>query len=254
MRFFVWVYILHVIAYTCPMILPTHPGKAPTVVHQDIEYTRHMVRTNRVDADTDLVGELVEVCGNFLQDNDTVCIAESVVAITQKRAYKIADIVPGFTARTLARFVTKTPAGIGLGMPETMQLAVNEVGICRLWFAAAVAAITRTLGRPGDFYRLAGERARGIDGPTSGTLPPYNEYATLIPNNPRKVAQDIEAQIGKQVGKTVEVVLVDANDIGVNILGARDKAQKQLATALSLDNPMGQGHEQTPVMIARKIS
>ncbi len=233
------------------MILPTHAGKAKTVNHETFTYNRFMVKTNRIDADTDLVSEIISSCDGFLQTDDIVCIAESVVAITQKRAYKITDIAPGFTARTLSRFVTRTPAGIGLGMGETMQLAVQEVGAPRLWFAASVAAITRTLGRKGDFYRLAGERARGIDGPTSGTLPPYNEYATLIPNNSRQVAQNIESEIEKQLGVRTEVIIVDANDIGVNILGARSKEQEQLAIALCADNPMGQGHEQTPVMISR---
>lgn len=233
------------------MILPTHPGKKETVTHNNSVYTRHMVRTSRIDADTDFVSELLSSCEDFLQGGDVLCIAESVIAITQKRAYKISDITPGFTARTLSRFVTKTPAGIGLGMPETMQLAVQEVGALRLWLAATIAAVTRTLGRKGDFYRLAGERARGIDGPTEGTLPPYNEYATLIPNDPRGVAKQIEKTIMNKTGIEVEVIIVDANDIGVNILGAEDKKQEELAVALCADNPMGQGHEQTPVFVSR---
>jgi len=233
------------------MILPTHADKAEKVTHNDQEYARHMVKTNRIDADTDLIKEIIIACDGFLQDNDVICIAESVVAITQRRAYKISDIVPGFTAKLLARFVQKSPAGIGLAMPETMQLAVQEVGHIRLYVAAAVAAVTRTLGRKGDFYRIAGERARGIDGPTSGTLPPYNEYATLIPNNPRIVAQDIETKIQQKLDITVQVIIVDANDIGVNILGAKNMSQEKLGETLVSDNPMGQGHQQTPVMVAR---
>jgi len=233
------------------MILPTHPGKAESVTHKHAVYSRHMVKTNRIDQEANLTQEIIAACEGFLETGDVICIAESVIAITQKRAYKISDIIPGFTARTLSRYVTKTPAGIGLGMPETMQLAVQEVGAWRLWLAASVAAVTKTLGRKGDFYRLAGERARGIDGPTEGTLPPYNEYATLIPNNPRKYALAMENEIEKQTGSKVEVVVVDANDIGVNILGAKDKNQEHLAIALVADNPMGQGHEQTPVMISR---
>ena len=234
-------------------VLPTHPNKAETISHQGTTYQRLMVRTNRIDADTYLVKEITTAAGSNLQNADILCIAESVVAITQRRAYKISDITPGFTARLLSRFVKKSPAGIGLAMPETMQLAVDEVGALRLYCAAAIAAITRTLGRKGDFYRIAGERARGIDGPTPGTLPPYNEYATLIPNNPRAVANDIEMEIKQTTGISIQAIIVDANDIGVNILGAKDKAQEALAKALVGDNPMGQGHEQTPIMIARTI-
>lgn len=234
------------------MIIDTHPSKNKTVEHEGVLLERYMVRTNRIDSDSNLSHEILEAVEDFLIDGDIICIAESVVAITQQRAYKISDITPGFTARLLSRFVRKSPAGIGLAMPETMQLAVQEVGAPRLYVAAAVSAVTRTLGRRGDFYRIAGPRARGIDGPTSGTLPPYNKYATLIPNNPRRVAQDLERTIRQVKGVEVEVVIVDANDIGVNIMGPRNRKQERLAQALCQDNPMGQGHEQTPVMVCRK--
>lgn len=238
----------------CMSILPVHEGKRATVSHEGATYSRHMVHTGRIDSDTSLEREIIDSTDGFLRNGDIVCIAESVVAITQQRAYKISDIRPGFTARLLSRFVSRTPAGIGLGMPETMQLAVEEVGAPRLYLAAAVSAMTRTFGWHGNFYRVAGERARGIDGPTPGTLPPYNEYATLIPNNPREVAQELETKLTRVLGVELEVVIVDANDIGVNILGADSRHQERLAESLCADNPMGQGHEQTPVMICRKVS
>lgn len=234
-------------------ILDVHPGKKKTTESKGVTYTRHMVRTVLFDETTLLGQEIIDSCDGFLQSEDVICIAESVVAITQKRAYKIVDIVPGMTARILSRFVTRTPAGIGLGMPETMQLAVNEVGACRLWFAAGIYAVTKLFGRRGDFYRIAGEKARGIDGPTAGTLPPYNEYATLIPDNPRKIAETLEKELSTKIGVDVQVIIADANDIGVNILGWKNAEQKQLGMDLCCDNPMGQGHEQTPIMICRKL-
>lgn len=233
-------------------IAPFPQNKPETISHQGASYKRYLIRTNRIDADTNLNQEIIDSCGDVLQSGDLVCIAESVVAISQKRAYKISEITPGFTARLLSRFVSRTPSGIGLGMPETMQLAVQEVGNFRLYVAAAVAAITRTLGRQGDFYRIAGEQARGIDGPTPGTLPPYNEYATLMPAIPRAVVESIEHAIACATGIVVHVVLVDANDIGVNIIAPKDTAQEALAACVCADNPMGQGHEQTPVLLARK--
>ena len=235
------------------MLVETPPGKESTVVHNGLAYERYMVRTQRLDPGSDLTYELSEAVGDFLQDGDFVCVAESVVAITQGRAYKITEIKPGLTARLLSRFVNQSPAGIGLALPETMQLAVQEVGAPRLYLAALVSALTQSVGRRGDFYRLAGPRVRGIDGPTAGTLPPYNEYATLIPQNPRQVVLDVMQSLRETKKVEVEVVIVDANDLGVNILAPRNRAQRKLATALCQDNPMGQGHEQTPVMIARKV-
>ncbi len=50
-------------------------------------------------------------------------------------------------ARFLSRFVTRTPAGIGLGMPETMECAIRECGVFRIVFAALAGGFTRMLGR-----------------------------------------------------------------------------------------------------------
>ena len=228
------------------------PQNKPEIIsYNGTRYGRYLIRTNRIDADTDLHQTILHSCGDVLQSGDILCIAESVVAISQQRAYKISEITPGFSARLLSGFVSKTPAGIGLGMPETMQLALQEVGYVRLYAAAAVAAITRTLGRRGDFYRIAGERARGIDGPTPGTLPPYNEYATLMPARGDIVVQEIEQAIEQSIGVDVQVVIVDANDIGVNIVAPRNKQEESLGKELCADNPMGQGHQQTPLMIGR---
>lgn len=74
-------------------------------------------------------------------------------------------------ARWLSRFVTRTPAGIGIGSPVTMELALREVGIARILLAAA-AACTRPLGIRELFYRIAGRKVAAIDGPTPYTLPP----------------------------------------------------------------------------------
>lgn len=230
----------------------TTPREKSSIEHKGAIYERYMLRTNRIDADSDLLQEILDSCGDILQSGDVLCIAESVVAISQHRAYKISDITPGFTARLLSRFVSRTPAGIGLGMPETMQLAVQEVGHMRLYFAAFVSAITRSLGRRGDFYRIAGEKARGIDGPTPGTLPPYNQYATLMPENPGEVVRTLESAIANALGIDIQIIITDANDIGVNILEPRNTQERMLGEDLCADNPMGQGHEQTPFMICRR--
>ena len=42
----------------------------------------------------------------------------------------------------LAKRVVRTPWGIGLGIPETMEMALREVGAPRVLLASAVAAVT----------------------------------------------------------------------------------------------------------------
>ena len=121
------------------------------------------------------------------------------MAISQGRGFRFSDIKYGRFAQFYSRFVTRTPSGIGLGTPETMQLAINECGLLRISLAVAIAGLTRPLGWKGNFYRVAGSKARAIDGPTAGTLPPYNEFASLSPENPRGYAINAEQRIQKDV-------------------------------------------------------
>ena len=79
---------------------------------------------------------------------------------------------PRKLAVTLSRYVTKTPAGIGLGIPETMEMALQECGTLRILFAAFCSVIGKLFHQRGWFYIVAGPKARGIDGPTEGTIPP----------------------------------------------------------------------------------
>ncbi len=219
-----------------------------TVIAQGDSYDRYPVKTPVIHESDDFTAVIKDETRDFLQDGDVILLAESVVAISQGRGFKFSDIEYGWFAEFYSRFVTKTPAGIGLGTPQTMQLAINEAGFLRVSLAVVVAGLTRPLGWKGNFYRVAGPKARAIDGPTAGTLPPYNEFATLSPKNPRKYAISVEDSLDKDV----EVIIVDANDIGVNILGARDKQQEKLGEELCMDNPMGQGSEGTPILVCRK--
>ena len=116
-------------------------------------------------------------------------ITEKAVACTQRRAIPMKDIHPRPLAKFLCKFVLKTPYGIGLGIPETMEMALQECGTIRILFAAAVSAVGKLFGIRGWFYKVAGYKARSIDGPCDYTLPPYNEYVVLGQTKwPRKSA------------------------------------------------------------------
>lgn len=225
-----------------------HARKSLIATHKEITYKRFPIKTPVINSGDDFIGILKKDIDDQIQDGDILLLAESVVAISQGRGYRFSEITYGKVAEFVSQFVTRTPAGIGLGTPETMQLAINEAGTLRILFATAVAGITRPLGIKGMFYRIAGPKARAIDGPTSGTLPPYNEFATLSPKNPRQYAE----QAQKSFSKNIEIIIVDANDIGVNILGSKNRQQERLGEALCFDNPMGQGSEGTPAMLCRK--
>ena len=79
--------------------------------------------------------------------------------------------------------------------------------------AAALSAVTKPFGVHGIFYRVAGRQAAAIDGPTSYTIPPYNQSATLGPRDPDGAARALAAAIGGPVA------VIDANDAGGAAIG-----------------------------------
>ncbi len=224
-------------------------GKALTRTVEGTSYARIPIRTRVVMPGDDLDAFILEYAKDAVQPGDLLFVTEKIVAITQGRSYTLDSIKPRKLALFLSKYVTRTPYGIGLGMPETMEMALRECGTPRILFAAAVSAVTKALGRKGDFYRIAGDKARAIDGPTKGTIPPYNQAVVLGPERPREVAVRLKALLGIDL----DVAVVDINDLGGNILGSTmDKAGEKRLVAILKDNPLGQGHESTPLGIVRR--
>ncbi len=231
------------------MTTEPNAGKTLEVEVDGTRFLRLPIRTRVVGPDDDIVDVVVSAAGDELVAGDVLFVTEKIVAITQGRAYPVASITPRPLAVRLARYVTKTPSGIGLGMPETMEMALRECGIPRILFAAAVAAVTKLFGKKGAFYVIAGPKARGIDGPTSGTIPPYNTQVVLAPNRPNGVARDLKAALRDDI----DVLVVDINDFGGNVLGSTlSSRENRLMERVLADNPLGQGHQSTPLGIIRR--
>lgn len=224
-------------------------GKVLSVTTPAGTFKRIPIRTRVVLPGDDLDAFVTEYAASVVQPGDTLFVTEKIVAITQGRSYTLDEIEPRKLARFLSKYVTRTSYGIGLGMPETMEMALRECGTPRILFAAAVSAVTKLFGRRGDFYRIAGDKARAIDGPTSGTIPPYNKAVVLGPTEPDRVA----ARLKTLLGGVAEVAVVDINDIGGNILGSTlDKSGEQQLVRILADNPLGQGHQSTPMGVIRR--
>ena len=223
-------------------------GKALTITVDGASYLRIPIRTRVVMPGDDLDAFVREHASGRVVSGDTLFVTEKIVAITQGRSFAVSEIKPRRLAYFLSKYVTRTPYGIGLGMPETMEMALRECGTARILLAAAVSAVTKAFGRKGDFYRIAGDRARAIDGPTAHTIPPYNEAVVLGPQRPREVAVGLQSLLGGGC----DVAVVDINDLGGNILGSTlDRAGEARLVAILKDNPLGQGHESTPLGIVR---
>lgn len=227
--------------------LTHNEGKNELIEVDGISYSRHPIKTHVV-TDKDNINEVCQTyAAPAMQEGDILFISEKCVACTQRRAIYMKDIHPRRLAVLLSHFVMKTPHGIGLGIPETMEMALRECGTIRILFAAFIGAIGKLLGKHGWFYIIAGPKASSIDGPCPNTIPPYNECVVLGPLNPNETAADIANYIGHPV------LIVDINDLGGNILGASDPSiDRNLYARILKDNPLGQSHECTPMGIIRK--
>jgi hypothetical protein len=211
-------------------------------------YARHPVRTHLVTDADDALEVVRRYATPLPPDTVMVAVSERMVAITEGRSYPMTSIHPGRLARFLVRFVTRPGYGIGLGTAETMQLAISEVGAPRILLAAAVSGLTKPFGVHGLFYRIAGRQAAAIDGPTSYTIAPYNQAATLGPKDPPRAARTISAGIG------VPVAVIDANDAGCNVLGLSAGVERRFVERLFADNPLGQAGEQTPICVVQRTA
>lgn len=224
-----------------------NPGKELIRTVDGVDYQRIPVKTHLITNKDDYADVVVKYAKDKMQDGDILFCSEKSVACTQNRAIPMENIKPRKLAVTLSKYVTKTPAGIGLGIPETMEMALQECGTLRILFAAFCSVIGKILGKKGWFYIVAGPKARGIDGPTEGTIPPYDHYVVLTPADPMGTSKRLAKALGHPVA------IVDINDLGANILGFSEKEPtlEWLAEALG-DNPLGQSSECTPMGILRK--
>ena len=231
--------------------LKPNEGKNAIIEVDGQKYERLPIRTHLITDNDDII-EVAKQYGTpvLSQEGDVLFISEKIVACSQGRAIPLKDIKPRKLAYWLSDRVTKTPHGIGLGMPETMEYALREVGVLRILFAAAVSVIGKKIfKKKGWFYDVAGYRARSIDGPCHNTIPPYNQYVVLGPLKPEKVAKQIKDAIG------YDVCIVDINDLEGQILGSSSKKlDKDLFARILKDNPLGQDDQQTPMGVIRKVN
>ncbi|WP_265444920.1 asparagine synthase (glutamine-hydrolyzing) [Flexivirga meconopsidis] len=229
---------------------------------------RYPLRTELFSREDDLDARVADEVDGFFKELDAdpehaaqlagkrwyFFISEKIVAITQGRSYFIWDINVGRPARVLSKYVTRTPAGIGLGSPFTMQLAIQEAGLPRVLYASAGGAVGKLIGKRGMFYELVGGDIRAIDGPTEYSAYPSNVSAKLAPKDPDEVSARLSALIRSRVPAAYAqtfggTVVMDANDIGRNVLGTDVAGDRTRFEEMFADNPLGQGGEQTPMAI-----
>ena len=198
------------------------------------------VRTRLIRRGDDLAELLRDALAGTARPGDVVAIAETAVAIAQGRFIGAETIRPSWLARTLAR---RAGALATVNQPESLQLVIDNVGWWRVCGAALAHVGGRAVGRRGVFYELLGEAVAAIDGYT-GTLPPYQRAIVLGPAEPDRVSTELAAALG------FHVAIVDANNLHrAKTLGASPQVVRAGVERALLDNPHGNGDEQTPLVV-----
>jgi hypothetical protein len=198
------------------------------------------VRTPLIRRGDDLQALLRDALQGIARAGDVVAIAETAVAIAQGRFIGAETIRPSLLARTLAR---RAGALATVNQPESLQLVIDDVGTWRVVGAALAHVAGRAVGRRGVFYELLGESIATIDGYT-GTLPPYERAIVLGPAEPDRVAGELAAALD------LHVAIVDANNLQrAKTLGASPGLGRAAVERALVDNPHGNGDEQTPLVL-----
>lgn len=176
------------------------------------------------------------------QPGDVVTIGETPVALMQGRFRHPTEVRPGWVAKRLCYFFLPTSS---LATACGLQALVDIVGPMRVVLAFLGGAIAKVLGRPGAFYQLAGEQARLIDD-VSGTLPPYDQFIVLGPDNPQRIVNQIQQETG------LSAAVVDVNDLkAVKILASTADLSTSFLEQALRTNPAGNADEQTPLVLIR---
>ncbi|MBE9146793.1 F420-0:Gamma-glutamyl ligase [Planktothrix mougeotii] len=178
------------------------------------------------------------------QPGDIVTLGETPVALMQGRFFHPTQIKPGWVAKRVCYFFMPTSS---LATACGMQTLVDVVGPARVLFAIVVGTVAKLLGKPGVFYQLAGEQARLIDDVT-GTLPPYDQFIVLGPDDPQNVVNTLQQETG------LGAAIVDVNDLkAVKILAASPGLSTALIQKALRSNPAGNADEQTPLVLIRPL-
>lgn len=200
------------------------------------------VRTPIVRPGDDVVSLARSAVHGIAREGDVIAISETAVAIAQGEFVVAEHVRPSPLAYVLAR---RAGAMATVSQPESLQLVIDQVGSWRVFYAAVLQALGRLTGKRGMFYHVLGEAIATIDGYT-GTMPPYERAIVLAPREPDAVC----ARIADATG--VHCVIVDANDLEkAKVLGASNGVNRECVERALLDNPHGNGDEQTPIVVLK---
>lgn len=225
-------------------------NKAALITVNNKQYRRKAIKTHFVKQGESYINIMQTYALPEYQEGDFISISEKIIALCQNRVVKKEDLKVGFWAKTLSKFASRTSAGVGVGEALKMQYAINKVGLPKILYASVASAITKLFGKKGVFYEIVGQEVAGLDGFYNKVWDEYGEIGIKMPENPFGVCNEIKEKLG------ISCMLVDANDLGQEILGFSDdlKEKKAFLKEFIKDNPAGQEKELTPIILMKEIN
>lgn len=225
-------------------------GKNVTIQAGGKTYARHAIETHFVQVGESYLDLIEKYVKPLYQSGDILSSSEKVIALCQGRVVTEDECRPGFWATFLSRFVHQTSAGPGMGLPVKMQFAINVCGLPKVIWAAICAGVGKLFGRHGVFYDMLGTEVSGLDGFYGEDIPEYEHMGVRVPKDPDKVCDEIFEKTG------VVMMIVDANDLNVELLGKsaqlKDRSAEELLDLIR-DNPAGQDRQLTPFVLIREV-
>lgn len=180
------------------------------------------------------------------EPGDVIAVAQKLASISEKRIVYAPDMKVSWLAKIICKFVNPKSSQHS---PEGMQAAFNEAGYFRVTAAAIIGGITKLFGRKGDFYRIAGEKVAIIDdaGDGTGTIPPFNKYVILAPEDPDGLSEAIKAKTG------AGAAIMDCSYVASTTLGASAGIDRDKVADLLKSNPFGNFDEMTPIVVIKNF-
>ena len=214
----------------------------------DTVYKRHAIKTHFIQIGESYIDVIQKYGSPIYEEGDIISISEKIISLCQQRIVRREEIKVGFLAKFLSRFASHPTTGIGVGEAIKMQYAINKVGRLKCIYAAIASAFTKLFGKKGVFYKIVGQEVSGLDGFYDDVWKEYGDIGIEMPENPTGVCNEIYEKLG------IKAMIVDANDLGQEILGHSDSITDTEEELLGMikDNPAGQGKQTTPIILIRK--
>lgn len=230
------------------MELRANEGKKLEMQIGNDTYLRYAIKTRFVKQGDSYIDLFKEYISPIYEEGDIVSSSEKIIALCQNRVVKREDIKIGFWAKFLSKFASHPSTGVGVGETIKMQYAIDSVGLLKVLWASLASAVTKLFGKKGVFYEIVGQDVAGLDGFYDHVWSEYRDIGIQMPENPVGVCNEIKEKLG------ISVMIVDANDLGQEVIGVSDDIKLSQADLKQLisDNPTGQGKQQTPFILIRK--